>query len=177
MSEALGHDDDVAARHRDRVAAAGSLARPAHGLAGGAGATTSSDLEAACLEQPAVGRSAHVPRHGVRHELRRVQVDGRARGGARPSIRTTSGRSSNTRSCTTGSARLPCAEEEAAKARRSGAERAGSSRSPGSSCRRSARLNRDSTRNITLDKPLDARRPWCWSAMMLLMFVGMAWGW
>ena len=43
-------------------------------------------LEAGLPRQPAVGRSAHLPRHGARRELRRLQVDGRARGRARRSI-------------------------------------------------------------------------------------------
>ena len=50
-------------------------------------------LEQACLDEPAVGRSANVPRHGPRRQLRRRQVDGGARRRAVASIRTTSGRS------------------------------------------------------------------------------------
>ena len=47
---------------------------------------------AGAVGEPAVGRLAHMPRHGARDELRRLQVDGRAgtrcRSRARPLLRT-----------------------------------------------------------------------------------------
>ena len=71
---------------------AGSLARPSHGLAGGARADTS-EPGSGLRAESALGRPADLPRHGSRHELRRLQVDGRA--GTRRSnwSRTTSSRS------------------------------------------------------------------------------------
>ena len=40
---------------------------------------TSRALEEACEHEPALGRPAHLPGHGVRHELRCLQIHGRAR--------------------------------------------------------------------------------------------------
>ena len=107
---------------RTRLSAAALTALPPvpwrdpHGVSPAELAAYIQQLEAGLPGQPAVGRSAHVPRHGARRQLRRLQVDGRARGRAGASIRRTSGRSSSTPSCTTGCGRSTRAEEETRRA-------------------------------------------------------------
>ena len=64
------------ASHPAAVAAC-TLARPSHGLAGQLGGVHS-HARSGLRAESAIGRPADLPRHGVRDELRGVQVDGRA---------------------------------------------------------------------------------------------------
>ena len=91
--------------------------------------------------EPAVGGPAHVPRHGARRELRRLQVDGRARRRARPSIRRTSGRSSSTRELHYRLRALNRAEEETRRAADLADEPVSARRWRASRCRRSGRCS------------------------------------
>ena len=71
---------------------------------------------------------------------------------------------------------LPCAEKEAAKAVDLAQSR-GQLAVARKQLQDIRRLNRDSTRNITWDKPLAVPALMLAAIMALLLFAGMTWGW